>query len=1035
MQRIRCPKCGNKFDIPAFVPGVQGRCPECRTVFKVPAGAVPPSEWVTVDEKPSRLPALLGFAAAAAVLLILGGLVSRALFSRAATDPAPPESAPVSVRPATSEPPAPPPIPRFEPEPDRPGPSPSGRPKAPESEPPPPPPDDGIPEFRPSEPSRKTAPPPVRRPASTPRSARDVYSLRNAFDVAMSGADWKAAQDALSGIEVLLPTLDIARRAGFQRWLRLSKGSLSVRKTLFEALPAAKERVREAHETVVREAREASEREKRLTATLAKQTLASPLRLTLPGGYTIEKVRVTDFKNGEVNLVWPQGEVRYPLELLPPDARRQLLRGAAREGPARDLFEIGKLHIHSRDFDSAARVFDKAIGIDPKLVPLRPDLDRLKRLSRVFEGSYKATGNRLSVRWTFRKTDEARDFTPVAGQCRVDPRTGLAIGGAKVSYAVVKDIPFRDRVKVTATPVASKDTAHFLGVRFVRPDGVEVMIFAQMATGVKAFSVQKIVAGKSTSLREPTRYSRGNEMVMDFSRGIFRFKIGNNTLWSGSEGGFTEVSVILGGGVIGSKTTPAGAITRFRNLSVLGEVNPAWMRKTMAGYREALAAELARERRIKVGKEGSTSLALSVDGLLSIVDSRTRASYEKALGLLAEYTRTRKIADFNTAFTAMGAVTVLDREFALPWYHLGNLAQESGSDRAAARYYERALNRFPEFPEALAARAELHMLAEEWEIGKDLLDRALALRPDLPLAQLLLARMRYREGDSAQALEVAGVAKMLAPLDEETRGKAQMIRNIVHGPLWNRTNEHRTEHYIVRSDLSSKKCAEYAAHLETMRGVYASALGLPALAKKQAQVLIFNAEEGYHSYMSFTAGSRLENTLGVFSTWYGQLALYEDAEREETLGVLYHEGFHQYLKSVLPQGAPIWFNEGMAEYVGATTLQDGKLVKTGGIQEGRLRNLKAAIRYGWKPLPFKRIMAETHVEFMSVNPAFRYAQAWSMIHFFMNDHRPLLRRYIQRLSEGDTAEEAFDATFAKEDLPALQAAWHRSFQLPGSPPR
>jgi hypothetical protein len=395
-----------------------------------------------------------------------------------------------------------------------------------------------------------------------------------------------------------------------------------------------------------------------------------------------------------------------------------------------------------------------------------------------------------------------------------------------------------------------------------------------------------------------------------------------------------------------------------------------------------------------------------------------------------------KLEDLAPAVEALERVASKDEKFAPARYWLGRMAEESGDLRQAARRYDEALERLPGFAEALAARAYLHLLSGQWKEARALVDRALALAPDLPEGHTLRARIFLEDGDAAAAVQAAGTARKLAPLDLDLQARAQMVRNVTRGPSWARPHEHASAHYVVRSDLSVDRCRAYADHLEAMRSVYEEATGLAAAPGKRAQVVIFNVPEGYYSYIDFTSGDRMENTLGLFSPWYGQMVLFEDAEQAETLKVLGHEGFHQFLAGALPNGAPIWFNEGMAEYVGATRVEAGRVVQTGGLQEGRLSNLKAAMKYGWRARPFRDIMRESQAEFYGADAPFKYAQAWSMIHFFMHGeggrHREALKAYIERLKAGDTAAEAFEAAFGAKDLDAMDAAWRKAFDLPAA---
>ena len=98
----------------------------------------------------------------------------------------------------------------------------------------------------------------------------------------------------------------------------------------------------------------------------------------------------------------------------------------------------------------------------------------------------------------------------------------------------------------------------------------------------------------------------------------------------------------------------------------------------------------------------------------------------------------------------------------------------------------------------------------------------------------------------------------------------------------------------------------------------------------------------------------------------------------------------------------------------------------GGVLKGRLRNLQAALETGWGGFEFQFVLWESKEQFYSLFPELQYAQAWSMVHFFMHGregkYKPLLDRYIQVLKETRSAAEA-RAVFTGADLPTIQREW------------
>ncbi len=890
----------------------------------------------------------------------------------------------------------------------------------PAPQPPPPP---------PGPPEPETAPPPSMEP---PPEAPPPDPVKE-FEVALAAG---RLEEASSILERISRSEDEHRRAaapGLKGRLEKERTAKALRDAFDAGREAAHERVREARDAVAREAEEERQRDARIARSLKELTDRAPLRVPLHEDLALENVRVTSYAGGRVTLSWPQGEVEYPLDRLPEETKVELLAGALARATPRDHFEIGKLFLYAQEYDRADRCFARAAKLDPSFQPLCPDVERVKRASRVFEGSYRATGNNLSIRWGFSNGAQERDFQALAGTLSVRPGQGLEIEGKKLALATVKEIPFRERVRVSAQARESGDTAHLMGIRFLKPDGGHVLIYGAMATGLKAYLVVRVEDEKPQELLPPTAGAEGNRMTIDFNRGRFSLQVGNRTVWAGNEGGFTDVTVIVGGVALARPGTTGTANAVFREVTVMGGVNPAWMRKKMAGYRDALVAELSRERRARRGEDAEASLALSVDLLVSRADAATGESYRAALEKVRRLLQTREEADLVTARQAMEQVTAAREAFAPAWYFRGLIEEWAGNPRLAAGHYERALTQLPDFPEALCALGFLQALEGKWEAVRERTDHAMALKPDLGQAHLLLARLQHESGESSRALESAGVARQLLPLDPDLQALAQMLGNVIRGPSWPHPNRHQTGHYAVRSDLSARRCQTYAEHLEAMRTLYEEVVGRRPVGAKRAEVLVFNAQEGYHSYMDFTAGDRQEHTLGAYSPWYGQLVLFEDAEEQETLRVLSHEGFHQYLHAVVPN-VPTWFDEGMAEYVAASRVEDGKVTERGGVLSDRLDNLKAAVRYGWVPRPFDKIMVESQAEFCGKDAALKYAQAWSMIHFLMHGEngrwQGLLRDYLERLMEGNDEREAFEATFARQDLRGLEASWSKHHDLP-----
>jgi len=147
--------------------------------------------------------------------------------------------------------------------------------------------------------------------------------------------------------------------------------------------------------------------------------------------------------------------------------------------------------------------------------------------------------------------------------------------------------------------------------------------------------------------------------------------------------------------------------------------------------------------------------------------------------------------------------------------------------------------------------------------------------------------------------------------------------------------------------------------------------------------------------------------------------------RVGTLQTLYHEAFHDFMNQIAPR-TPFWFNEGIAEYMGGlkveVTKKEAKVVEKARILDGRLKVLKGALPMA---LPFKDIMLQTPGQFYAGPVSFKYAQAWSMVHFFYETpaHRPRIEAYARALVKGGSSKEAFETAFGDAPMDALQKEW------------
>jgi len=150
---------------------------------------------------------------------------------------------------------------------------------------------------------------------------------------------------------------------------------------------------------------------------------------------------------------------------------------------------------------------------------------------------------------------------------------------------------------------------------------------------------------------------------------------------------------------------------------------------------------------------------------------------------------------------------------------------------------------------------------------------------------------------------------------------------------------------------------------------------LPGVKRKKMEINIFRDGENYVQI------GGAPGTAGFWNFVDERLFFYHDRNDPDfTLSVLFHEFTHLLAHLIQPKFChPIWCNEGLAEYFGASKVVKNKLV-LGGMQEGRLVAMAK-----WREEDEDNDY--TLEELMKV-PAgsfggLEYGWAWSFVHFMM----------------------------------------------------
>jgi hypothetical protein len=197
-----------------------------------------------------------------------------------------------------------------------------------------------------------------------------------------------------------------------------------------------------------------------------------------------------------------------------------------------------------------------------------------------------------------------------------------------------------------------------------------------------------------------------------------------------------------------------------------------------------------------------------------------------------------------------------------------------------------------------------------------------------------------------------------------------------------------TANYLIVYNKEVKRplLKKIAVHIEQIRADVYEKLFPPSKEVKAISVVrVCKDPEEYHRYGG-PGGS-----AGYWSRGDEELVFYQDkSNKKDSLRVLYHEAFHQYIHYAVGDVAPhSWFNEGHGDYFAGHDCVGGKFIaKPFRWRTGIIANALSQKTY----VPLEKFLKYTQGEYYS-NPGLCYAQGWSFIYFLREVERKKIVKY------------------------------------------
>jgi len=737
-----------------------------------------------------------------------------------------------------------------------------------------------------------------------------------------------------------------------------------------------------------------------------------------------------------------------------------LVLGQEKKDSPQEIYKKATEHFDQQNWKEALILFQRLLDqygkdslvksklkeIEDKISQCEKNLGIIKDITKIFQGKPKlekrSNGDKvLKLFYDFSNEDEINDFANVsADEKKIVNQTLELMGSGGYFFCNLKDTIFMNELAVefTVKIIPPTDQEVVVGVFYDFEKTTGYVFGLNYREGLdptdpKVNCIKLQVGGDELKTRilclsPKPKIEPGKPYNVKISAkgGQLTFQVGNEFNKTITEKTYNQGLLRFGG---------YSSRVQYDNIKIEGVVNPAWLDKAFSKATTEALAERERQPAIPAIDPDKVEMNLSAeaDEVLANIAKESITTYKKGKAEMSTIpTSFKNVRDLlkptKTAQKLFDEALKYYPTFAAAYYQRAKCYERLGETQNALLDFTRAIEKFPDFYEAYCERAEIYLDFSKYQEALADYEKCVSIKSDYSPGYSGRGYLRFILGERDKAMADLDKALELDSTNSEARQYKETLQHVIKGPLWPISYQKETEHFLVTTDMSQTKCDAYAEYLETMYKYYAEMFDLKETWQRKRRVLLFNTEEGYQTYAELSTEDRAEHTLGYYHPHYQELLVFEEVGKEaRVFQVLYHEGFHMFIDHFIPN-IPIWANEGFAEYFYGTeiTRQANKLVITKkGLPIPRLETIQEATK-GGAAISFEQIMNESQSEFYE-NASVRYAQGWSMVHFFLyyqqGTYKKLLMDYMKLLKDGKSVQQAFEETFKKKDLVKMQKEW------------
>ncbi len=254
-------------------------------------------------------------------------------------------------------------------------------------------------------------------------------------------------------------------------------------------------------------------------------------------------------------------------------------------------------------------------------------------------------------------------------------------------------------------------------------------------------------------------------------------------------------------------------------------------------------------------------------------------------------------------------------------------------------------------------------------------------------------------------------------------GLALLGASSVASAAWQRAE---SAHFVVFADADDATIRDAAVRLEkldVLQRFIAGIADVPIPSARKVKVYLLADDAAVQETMSWP-GWRV---AGYYNARLrGPIAVNTRTDAKD-IGfpaqmVLFHELTHHFMLQYFNAGYPIWYREGLADFIGTATFETNDIARVGEPNANRYYAFQGERKYAW--ISMAKLLASPDGGDLGDRNDLIYSEGWLLTHYLTlgGTRQGQLRTYLQAINAGRPYSEAAKTAFG--DLAALDKELH-----------